>query len=215
MSELPQVLQREEPRPRPHQTQAQDGQHRNLDQSQAHGQAQDSQRRTLHQPGQPHAQSDGLQLHDYPTDLHHRPGALSSSAPPSIPASPAPPALTIAPSQPDPQENPPNSSSCSTHAHPATDPHSQSHSVSYSSCHPDSLRPASEYSTPQCKPCRPKSLRPFILSVMAFKEGCKFSTATSMHRKGRMRTIVEKEDHFGQSLAVRVPLLPTQPSSPC
>ncbi|KAH6951164.1 hypothetical protein BKA56DRAFT_505774 [Ilyonectria sp. MPI-CAGE-AT-0026] len=201
MSELPQVLQREEPRPRLHQTQAQDGQDRKLDQSQAHGRDQDSQRRTLHQQGQPHAQSDRLQLHDHLTDLHHHPGALSSSDPPSIPASPAAPALKIASSQPTPQADPSNSSSSSTHAHPATDPHSQSYSVSHSSCHPDSLSPGSGYSTPRYKPCRPKSLRPFMLSIMAFKKGCKFSTATSVHRKGQMKTIVEKEDRFGPSLA--------------
>ncbi|KAH7125028.1 hypothetical protein B0J13DRAFT_647177 [Dactylonectria estremocensis] len=122
MSETPQVLRREEPRPRPHQTQAQDGQDRNLDKSQAHGRDQDSQR-TLHQQEQPHGY------------------------------------------------------------------------------HPDSSGPGSGYSTPPHKPCRPKSLRPFILSIMAFKKGCKFSTATSVHRKRQMRTIVEKEGHFGPALA--------------
>ncbi|EGU72751.1 hypothetical protein FOXB_16740 [Fusarium oxysporum f. sp. conglutinans Fo5176] len=40
---------------------------------------------------------------------------------------------------------------------------------------------------------RPKSLRPFILSIMAFKHGRKFSKTTSAHRKRRLSSAAEKE----------------------
>ncbi|PNP74454.1 hypothetical protein FNYG_12210 [Fusarium nygamai] len=47
---------------------------------------------------------------------------------------------------------------------------------------------------------RPKSLRPFILSIMAFKHGRKFSKTTSAHRKRRLSSAAEKEGQFGPSL---------------
>jgi hypothetical protein len=50
---------------------------------------------------------------------------------------------------------------------------------------------------------RNKSIRPFILAIMAFEKGRKFSTGTSVHRKRQMSTLVEKEGHFGPALTVR------------
>ncbi|KLP04678.1 related to CCG-9 trehalose synthase (clock-controlled gene-9) [Fusarium fujikuroi] len=47
---------------------------------------------------------------------------------------------------------------------------------------------------------RPKSLRPFILSIMAFKQGRKFSKYTSAHRKRRLTSAAEKEGQFGPAL---------------
>ncbi|EXA30969.1 hypothetical protein FOPG_17331 [Fusarium oxysporum f. sp. conglutinans race 2 54008] len=47
---------------------------------------------------------------------------------------------------------------------------------------------------------RPKSLRPFILSIMAFKHGRKFSKTTSAHRKRRLSSAAEKEGQFGPAL---------------
>ncbi|KAG7409726.1 Trehalose phosphorylase [Fusarium oxysporum f. sp. rapae] len=47
---------------------------------------------------------------------------------------------------------------------------------------------------------RPKSLRPFILSIMAFKNGRKFSKSTSAHRKRRLSSAAETEGQFGPAL---------------
>ncbi|PTD02349.1 Trehalose phosphorylase [Fusarium culmorum] len=47
---------------------------------------------------------------------------------------------------------------------------------------------------------RPKSLRPFILSIMAFKQDRKFSTVTSVHHRLRLKSAVEKEGQFSLAL---------------
>ncbi|KAH7169834.1 uncharacterized protein B0J16DRAFT_376711 [Fusarium flagelliforme] len=47
---------------------------------------------------------------------------------------------------------------------------------------------------------RPKSLRPFIQSIMAFTHGRKFSTTTSVHRKRRLSSAAEKEGQFSPAL---------------
>ncbi|SPJ76442.1 related to trehalose synthase [Fusarium torulosum] len=47
---------------------------------------------------------------------------------------------------------------------------------------------------------RPKSLRPFILSIMAFKQDRKFSTITSVHHRRRLQSAVEKEGQFSLAL---------------
>jgi hypothetical protein len=55
-----------------------------------------------------------------------------------------------------------------------------------------------------------KSIRPFVHAVMAFEKGRKFSTGTSVHRKRKMSTLVEKEGAFGPALTVCCShLLPT------
>jgi hypothetical protein len=52
-----------------------------------------------------------------------------------------------------------------------------------------------------------KSLRPFILSIMAFKNGRKFSKTTSEHRKRRLSSAAEEEGQFGPALTVSYPSL--------
>ncbi|KAG7404188.1 Trehalose phosphorylase [Fusarium oxysporum f. sp. rapae] len=47
---------------------------------------------------------------------------------------------------------------------------------------------------------RPKSLHPFILSIIAFKHGRKFSKTTSAHRKRRLSSAAEKEGQFSPAL---------------
>ncbi|KAJ4044709.1 hypothetical protein NW761_008377 [Fusarium oxysporum] len=47
---------------------------------------------------------------------------------------------------------------------------------------------------------RPKSLRPFILSIMAFKHGRKFSKTTSAHLERRLSSAAETEGQFGPAL---------------
>ncbi|PNP84967.1 hypothetical protein FNYG_01664 [Fusarium nygamai] len=47
---------------------------------------------------------------------------------------------------------------------------------------------------------RTKSLRPFILSIMAFKHGRKFSKTTSAHLKRRLSSAAETEGQFGPAL---------------
>lgn len=54
---------------------------------------------------------------------------------------------------------------------------------------------------------RPKSLRPFILSIMAFKHGRKFSTTTSIHRNQRLSSAAEKDGQFSPALTVSYPSL--------
>lgn len=49
---------------------------------------------------------------------------------------------------------------------------------------------------------RPKSLRPFILSIMAFKHGRKFSKTTSAHLERRLSSAAETEGRFGPALTV-------------
>jgi hypothetical protein len=49
---------------------------------------------------------------------------------------------------------------------------------------------------------RPKSLRPFIQSILAFKHGRKFSMTTSVHRKRRLSSAAEKEGQFSPALTV-------------
>lgn len=49
---------------------------------------------------------------------------------------------------------------------------------------------------------RPKSLRPFILSIMAFKQDRKFSAITSVHHRLRLKSAVEKEGQFSLALTV-------------
>lgn len=123
--------------------------------------------------------------HGHPTDLHHRPDTRSNSSSPPNPASLASSAPNIASSQPAPPADPSNASSSSAHALPTADPQPQ----------PGLL-------TPRHEPSRPKSLRPFILSVMAFKKSRKFSRPTSVHRKRQMSTTAEAEGQFGPALTV-------------
>lgn len=67
----------------------------------------------------------------------------------------------------------------------------------------DSSDPTSGASTPtKAKPSHLGTLRSFILSVMAFEKGRKFSAGASAHRKRQMSTLVEKEGQFGPSLTV-------------
>ncbi|KAJ4123945.1 hypothetical protein NW765_006990 [Fusarium oxysporum] len=47
---------------------------------------------------------------------------------------------------------------------------------------------------------RPKSLRPFILSIMAFKHGRKFTKTTSAHLERRLSSAAETEGQFGPAL---------------
>ncbi|KAF4340741.1 Trehalose phosphorylase [Fusarium beomiforme] len=47
---------------------------------------------------------------------------------------------------------------------------------------------------------RPKSLRPFILSIMAFKHGRKFSAIPSVYRKRRLSNAIEKKGQFSPAL---------------
>ncbi|KIL83632.1 hypothetical protein FAVG1_13153 [Fusarium avenaceum] len=47
---------------------------------------------------------------------------------------------------------------------------------------------------------RPKSLRPFIISIMAFKQDRKFSTITSVHHRLRLKSAVKKEGQFSLAL---------------
>jgi hypothetical protein len=47
-----------------------------------------------------------------------------------------------------------------------------------------------------------KSIRPFVKAIMAFEKGRKFSTGTSVHRRRKMSTLVEKEGAFGPALTV-------------
>ncbi|WAO87443.1 Glycos-transf-1 domain-containing protein [Fusarium falciforme] len=127
--------------------------------------------------------------HGHPTDLHHRPDTRSNSSCPP-PASLASSAPNIASSQPAPPADPSNASSSSAHALPTTDPQPQ----------PGLL-------TPRHEPSRPKSLRPFILSVMAFKKSRQFSRPASVHRKRQMSTIAEAEGQYGPALTVGVSTL--------
>ena len=46
------------------------------------------------------------------------------------------------------------------------------------------------------------TLRPFVQAIMAFEKGRKFSTGTSVHRRRKMSTLVEKEGAFGPALTV-------------
>lgn len=46
------------------------------------------------------------------------------------------------------------------------------------------------------------SIRPFVQAIMAFEKGRKFSTGTSVHRRRKMSTLVEKEGAFGPALTV-------------
>lgn len=45
-------------------------------------------------------------------------------------------------------------------------------------------------------------IRPLVKAIMAFEKGRKFSTGTSVHRKRKMSTLVEKEGAFGPALTV-------------
>jgi hypothetical protein len=47
---------------------------------------------------------------------------------------------------------------------------------------------------------RPRSLRPFIISIMAFKQNRKFSTTTSVHRRLSLSSAAEKEGRFSLAL---------------
>jgi hypothetical protein len=49
---------------------------------------------------------------------------------------------------------------------------------------------------------RPRSLRPFIISIMAFKQNRKFSTTTSVHRRLSLSSAAEKEGRFSLALTV-------------
>ncbi|KAF5697502.1 Trehalose phosphorylase [Fusarium mundagurra] len=125
--------------------------------------------------------------HGHPTDLHHRPGILSSSGRPSNSLSLASSAPNIASSQPAPPADPSNASSSPAHAPTAADPQPQP-------------GPSGWLLTARHEASRPKSLRPFILSVMAFKKSRKFSRPISVHRKRQMSTIGEEEGQFGPAL---------------
>jgi hypothetical protein len=54
----------------------------------------------------------------------------------------------------------------------------------------------------QPPPHHNKSLRPVALAIMGLNKGLQFSAVTSMHRKRRMSTLVEKEGVFGPALTV-------------
>ena len=84
--------------------------------------------------------------------------------------------------------------------------------VKRSTASTDSPQDTSGSSTPH-KHHIPKSIRPFVLSLMAFEKGRKFSTGTSVHRKRKMSTLVETEGHFGPALTVCSRLFPPSPSS--
>lgn len=59
------------------------------------------------------------------------------------------------------------------------------------------------------------SLFPFVQAIMAFEKGRKFSTGTSVYRRRKMSTLVEKEGAFGPALTVcSFPLMPRQCSIP-
>lgn len=45
-------------------------------------------------------------------------------------------------------------------------------------------------------------IRPLVKAIMAFEKGRKFSASTSVHRKRKMSTLVEKEGAFGPALNV-------------
>ncbi|SCO84437.1 probable CCG-9 trehalose synthase (clock-controlled gene-9) [Fusarium oxysporum] len=125
--------------------------------------------------------------HGHPTDPHHRSVILSSSGRPSNPVSLASSAPNIASSQPALPADPSNASSSPAHAHPTANPQSQP-------------GPSGGLLTARHEASRPKSLRPFILSVMAFKKSRKFSRPISLHRKRQMSTIGEEEGQFGPAL---------------
>lgn len=69
---------------------------------------------------------------------------------------------------------------------------------------PSSDRSAVSTPNPEPHPQQhhPHRLRPFVLAIMAFEKGRKFSTGTSVHRKRQMSTLVEKEGAFGPALTV-------------
>lgn len=55
------------------------------------------------------------------------------------------------------------------------------------------------------------SIRPFAHAIMAFEKARKFSTGTSVHRRRKMSTLVEKEGAFGPALTVCSCLIPHLP----
>jgi hypothetical protein len=46
------------------------------------------------------------------------------------------------------------------------------------------------------------SIHPFVEVIMPIEKGRKFSTGTSVHRRRKMSTLVEKEGAFGPALTV-------------
>jgi hypothetical protein len=59
-----------------------------------------------------------------------------------------------------------------------------------------------------------RSICPFVQAIMAFEKGRKFSTGTSVHRRRKMSTLVEKEGAFGPALTVCSCSLPHQTTPP-
>ncbi|TPX13378.1 uncharacterized protein E0L32_006108 [Thyridium curvatum] len=97
---------------------------------------------------------------------------------------------------------PPRHEMQSAHAEPAeANPEVKSPFAAFLSKHHHQFSPsASGTSTPSDGDHHHHRLRPFIRAVMAFQNGRKFSTGTSVHRKRQMSTLIEKEGHFGPAL---------------